>query len=160
MTASSVFSRSFRRNPYKTSTYICRHETTYGYRWLINIGISLVDISQTSMSVSQTGSIGSSVFAALRLSNFWDNLGTSNPREPSRIDLHRTTRLSLDILIDTHLACFGLLSTTLHPKYICCTHSQLNLRFDIRCLVQHAGGLVQQALSRLCNLLQVSSHAR
>lgn len=42
---------------------------------------------QTSISVSTTGSIGSRVFAAFKFSNFWLSLGTSNPRDPRRIDL-------------------------------------------------------------------------
>jgi len=41
------------------------------------------------MSVSHTGSMGSSVFTELRLSNFLDSLGTSNPWDPSKMALQR-----------------------------------------------------------------------
>ena len=40
------------------------------------------------MSVSHTGSIGSRILIAFRLSSFCESLGTSNPLEPSRMDLH------------------------------------------------------------------------
>jgi hypothetical protein len=48
---------------------------------------SLSLLRKPSMSVSHTGSMASRLLTAFRVSNFWDSLGTSNPREPSSMAL-------------------------------------------------------------------------
>lgn len=67
----------------------------------VNLPLVITDVSDmgtvihTCMSVSLTGSRGSKVVAALRLSNLWEMWKMSKPLEPRRIDLTKKWHMAM-----------------------------------------------------------------